>query len=547
MMGPRQIEQAALFYEFSLERHVPATHLLRSIDRFVDLSDIRSHLAPFYSSTGRPSIDPELLVRMLLVGYCYGIRSERRLCEEVHLNLGYRWFCRLGLDGEVPDHSTFSKNRHGRFRDCDLLRKLFETVVRRCMAEGLVDGAAFAVDASLIAADANKQRSAVGSEDVDWEAIARTRRSVREYLDTLDEAAWGAASETVPKFISRSDPAAQWTGAHKGHAFFAYADNYLIDLKAAVIVDVEATRAIRQAEVGAARTMIERTEDCLGLCPERLAADSAYGSAEMLGWLVNERAIEPHIPVFDKSGRADGTFSREDFAYDHQSDVYICPAGKALASTGTLVNDGTTLLYRASKYDCDACELKPRCCPKDAGAQGSAFDPRKGSRRCARNRQDRGLCQVATRTEEDRDAVRAPQAHPAPRSAQVARSVRCSRRVPPRCHRPEPPKARKADPNAGLRANKLTRARFLPTSQTAEPPTSSTQSAISGRSVYQRVDCLQFPDADPPCSQKAGRFPSKMNKESPTTELVWRQHREVECTGIPRGNVEECPDRVHKI
>jgi transposase len=192
MMGPRQVDQAALFYEFSLERHVPATHLLRSIDRFVDLSDVRSHLAPFYSSTGRPSIDPELLVRMLLVGYCYGIRSERRLCEELHLNLAYRWFCRLGLDGEVPDHSTFSKNRHGRFRDCDLLRKLFETVVRRCMAEGLVDGAAFAVDASLIAADANKQRSAAKSDDVDWEAIARTRRSVREYLDTLDEAAWGA-------------------------------------------------------------------------------------------------------------------------------------------------------------------------------------------------------------------------------------------------------------------------------------------------------------------------------------------------------------------
>jgi hypothetical protein len=146
---------------------------------------------------------------MLLVGYCYGIRSERRLCEEVHLNLAYRWFCRLGLDGEVPDHSTFSKNRHGRFRDCDLLRKLFETVVRRCMAEGLVDGTAFAVDASLIAADANKQRSAAGSDDVDWEAVARTRRSVREYLDTLDEAAWGGASETVPKLISRSDPAAQ--------------------------------------------------------------------------------------------------------------------------------------------------------------------------------------------------------------------------------------------------------------------------------------------------------------------------------------------------
>jgi len=313
--------------------------LLRAIDRFVDLSDVRSHLAPFCGSTGRPSIDTELLVRMLLVGYCYGIRSERRLCEEVHLNLAYRWFCRLGLDGEVPDHSTFSKNRHGRFR------------------------AAFAVDASLIAADANKQRSAAGSDEVDWEAMARTRRSVREYLDTLDEAAWGAASETVPKFISKSDPAAQWTGAHKGHAFFAYANNYLIDLKAAIIVDVEATRAIRQAEVGAARTMIERTEERLELCPERLAADSAYGSAEMLGWLVNERAIEPHIPVFDKSARADGTFSREDFAFDQEGDLYVCPAGKELTSTGTLVNDGATLLYRASKRDCDTCELKPRCCP----------------------------------------------------------------------------------------------------------------------------------------------------------------------------------------
>ena len=364
MMGPRQVEQCALFYEFSLDAHVPGDHLLRSIERFVDLSEVRRELAPFYSSTGRPSVDPELMVRMLIVGYCFGIRSERRICEEVHLNLAYRWFCRLGLDGEVPDHSTFSKNRHGRFRDSDLLRKVFETVVRRCMAEGLVGGDGFAVDASLIKADANKQRSAEGTEDVDWEAMARTRRSVREYLDTLDEAAWGAASQTRPKFISRSDPAAQWTGALKGHAFFAYATNYLIDLDNAIIVDVEASRAIRQAEVGAARTMIERTQDRFGLYPERLAADSAYGSAEMLGWLVHERGIEPHIPVFDKSARTDGTFAREDFTYDHGSDVYVCPAGKMLTCTGTLVNDGATLLYLASKHDCDTCALKARCCPK---------------------------------------------------------------------------------------------------------------------------------------------------------------------------------------
>jgi len=131
MMGHRQVEQAALFYEFSLDKHIPADHLLRSIDRFVELGKVRRELTPFYSSTGRPSVDPELMIRMLIIGYCFGIRSERRLCEEVHLNLAYRWFCRLGLVGQVPDHSTFSKNRHGRFRQSDLLRCVFETVLQR--------------------------------------------------------------------------------------------------------------------------------------------------------------------------------------------------------------------------------------------------------------------------------------------------------------------------------------------------------------------------------------------------------------------------------
>lgn len=157
MMGERQVEQGALFYEFSLEDHVPADHMLRVTDRFVGLGDLRRHLASFHSAIGRPSVDPELLIRMLIVGYCQGTRSERRLCGEVHLNLAYRWFCRFGLEGEVPDHSTFSKNRHGRFRDSDLLRHVFETVVQRCLDEGLVGGEGFAVDASLIKADASRQ------------------------------------------------------------------------------------------------------------------------------------------------------------------------------------------------------------------------------------------------------------------------------------------------------------------------------------------------------------------------------------------------------
>jgi transposase len=362
MIG-RQVAAPQLFYEFCLDDHVPGDHLLRRIDRFVDLESVRAELKPFYSTIGRPSIDPELMLRMLILGYCMGIRSERRLCDEVHLNLAYRWFCRLGLDGKVPDHSTFSRNRHGRFRESNILRRLFEFVVERCLREGLVGGDGFAVDASLIAADANRQRSLPSS---DWKVAdlgPHACRAAREYLATLDDAAFGAASERIPKFISPSDPAAQWTGAHKGHAFFAYATNYLIDLDHAVIVDVEATRAVRQAELGAVRTMIDRVEKRHGLHPEKLAADTAYGSAEMLGWLVHERGIEPHIPVFDKSARIDGTFEREDFTYDHKGDVYFCPAGKMLTCKGTLVNDGATLLYRASKYDCDACPMKPRCSP----------------------------------------------------------------------------------------------------------------------------------------------------------------------------------------
>jgi transposase len=364
MMGDQLVMQESLFYQFRLDDHVPADHMLRAIDRFVDLKWLRLHLAGFYSATGRPSIDPELMVRMLIVGYCFGIRSERRLCEEVHLNLAYRWFCRLGLDGHVPDHSTFSKNRHGRFRDSDTFRHVFETVVSRCIEEGLVGGEGFAVDASLIAADANKQRSVSSAEHTVWRSLSTSRRAVREYLDTLDQAAWGAASEAVPKFVSRSDPAAQWTGAHKGHAFFAYADNYLIDLKTAVILDVEATRAIRQAEVGAARTMIERTADRFGLNPNRLAADRAYGSAPSLHWLVETKGIAPHVPVFDKSRRDDGTFSRSDFKFDEAGNTYTCPAGKRLTTRGTVVNDDL-VLYRASKFDCTPCLLKSRCCPKE--------------------------------------------------------------------------------------------------------------------------------------------------------------------------------------
>jgi transposase len=364
MMGRLKSEQTQLFYQFKLDDAVPEDHLVRKIDSALDLSWLRSELAPHYSSMGRPSIDPELMIRMLVAGYVFAIRSERLICREVQVNLAYRWFCRLGIEDAIPDHSAFSRARNERFRDGDVFRSVFERVVEACIAAGLVGGEGFAVDASLIQADANKQRSIAGQ---DWRRDrdpARSSRAVKEYLATLDDTAWGAASDVVPKFVSPSDPAAQWTGAHKGPAFFAYSDNYLIDVKFGIIVDVEASRAIRQAEVGAARTMIERTEQRFGLKPERLAADTAYGAAPMLNWLVEEKGIAPHIPVFDRSKRNDGTFSRSDFRYDPTNDVYHCAAGKTLTTTGTLVNGGTTLIYLARKHDCDGCKLRAQCCPK---------------------------------------------------------------------------------------------------------------------------------------------------------------------------------------
>jgi transposase len=364
MMGRVKRDQGHLFYEFRLDEVVPEDHLVRKIGAVLDLSWVHAELAPYYSRIGRPSIDPVLMIRMLIVGYAFAIRSERQICREVQVNLAYRWFCELGLEDTIPDHSAFSRARNERFRQSDVFRHVFERVVSACIAAGLVGGEGFAVDASLIEADANRQRSVPGSQWSKERNPETASRAVKEYLSLLDDAAWGGATEVVPKFVSPSDPAAQWTGALKGPAFFAYADNYLIDVRFGIIVDVEASRAIRQAEVGAARTMIERTEECFGLKPERIAADSAYGSAPMLNWLVEEKKITPHIPVIDKSKREDGTFSRSDFRYDAKRDVYDCPGGKELRTSGTL-HEGKTLLYRASKLDCDRCSLKSRCCPKE--------------------------------------------------------------------------------------------------------------------------------------------------------------------------------------
>jgi transposase len=368
MMGEHRGNQQRLFYSFNLDEHVPADHLLRGINQFLDLTDLRSYLAPFYSHTGRPSVDPELMIRMLIVGYCFGIRSERRLCEEVHLNLAYRWFCRLGLEDAVPEHSTFSKNRHGRFRESDAFRHVFETVLERCMSEGLLGAEGFAIDASVVKADAARA-SAMSGAAIDRLAYgpAHATRAVREYLEGLEAE---GRPESARKNISVTDPAAEWTCAPGGPAFFAYSTNYLVDVRAGVIVDVEATSAHRSQEVGATRTMIDRVERRFGIKPGYLIGDTAYGNAATLGWLVNDKQIDPYIPVWSTADRREEIIPSSDFTWDERNDEYRCPGGQRLRREWrsfkrprTHITKAATIIYRASQRDCASCPMKQRCCP----------------------------------------------------------------------------------------------------------------------------------------------------------------------------------------
>ena len=364
MMGRLDDRQPSLFYNFCLESHLPTDHLLRKIAGVLDLSDVRNKLSPYYSAMGRPSLDPELMIRMLLVGYLYGIRSERRLVEEVHLNLAYRWFCGLGLTGEVPDRSSFSETRHGRFRDSDAFRLVFENVLQACLRAGLVGGETFATDASVIEADARVARSAQSkSPPDDWNDPANITRPVREYLDQLDKAAGfellAGERQQPPKSLSLTDPGAALTSKGKSKIAFAYGTNYLVDTKAAIIVDVEASPARGTAEVAATRAMIVRVKERFGLHPRRLAADTAYGSGGNLAWLV-DRKIEPHIPIFDRSSQTGGVFTRNDFTYDQDADAYICPGNKTLQRI-CVRDNGVTIIYRARNRDCSVCALKFKC------------------------------------------------------------------------------------------------------------------------------------------------------------------------------------------
>lgn len=366
MMG-QQNSPEELFYSFRLNDHIPSDHLLRRLDAVLDFEPVRAALASHYSHTGRPSIDPELMLRMLLIGYAYGIRSERQLCSEIHLNLAYRWFCRLGLEGSVPDHSTFSKNRYGRFQETDIYRIFFESVVEQCRAAGLVPGEGFAVDGSLIAGDAGRDHRLENTEPLRLQEDAA--RPVREYLEALD--AGQEAHKGNAKYLSPTDPAAAWN-TKEGPGKFGYFTNYLIDTAHSIIVDVEATPARTAQEIIAARNMLERVETTHGIKPAILAADKGYGTGLFLSWL-SHRDITPHIPVLDRRNQANVLIPRDAFAFDQDKNHYVCPQGKTLlhrkADEARRIH-----IYRASSGDCRVCPMRDKCTRGAARSIVVSFD-----------------------------------------------------------------------------------------------------------------------------------------------------------------------------
>jgi transposase len=349
MMG-QQTRTESLFYYFRLEDQIPQDHLLRLIDHYVDFHFVRERLKSFYSSTGRPSIDPEVLLRLLLVGYLYGITSERRLLEEVRMHLAYRWFTRLDFSQEIPDHSTVSKNRHGRFRQSSVFREVFEAIVRRCLEAGLVEGQSLVVDGTMVRADASGD-SRVPRERL--AEVAQVSRTVQQYLAELE------LQNPIPngETVSTTDPDAAWC-SKGGPARLAYYDNYLIDTKSRVILAVEATPARFHQETVAARRMLEQVEK-LGLRPQSLRADKGYGSGEFLAWLLN-RGIQPHIPVIDRRHQTKGYFTQEHFRYEPTENAYYCPEGKPLRYIGPArTSQGN--IYRSTELQCRDCPQKKLC------------------------------------------------------------------------------------------------------------------------------------------------------------------------------------------
>jgi len=356
MMGLHSRSEA-LFYYFRLEDQIPETHLLRLIDKHVSFEFVRQHLKDSYSETGRPSIDPELLLRILLIGYLYGISSERKLVDELRMHLAWRWFTGLGFDQEIPHHSTFSKNRHGRFQESKLFEQLFEQIVRQCVEVGLVQGKHLSVDGSFVEANAAKE-SRIPREQL--AEAAQVHQTVRKYLQEVEQQ--NPVEEPVHEQdqVSTTDPDSTFATKGGTPARMGYYDNYLIDNASCVIDGVQATAARMSQETVAAQDMLTRFAAWQRREPASLAADTTYGNGEFLQWLA-DRSITPYMRTRDSIHRKNSPFfGPERFTYQPEHNRYICPAGQVLNYGGRNLRN-RTYAYIGTRKRCGACLLKAQC------------------------------------------------------------------------------------------------------------------------------------------------------------------------------------------
>ena len=356
MMGQHDRSEA-LFYYFRLEDHVPETHLLRLIEKHISFAFVREKLKDSYSETGRPSIDPELLLRILLIGYLYGVTSERKLVEELRMHLAWRWFAGLGFDQEIPHHSTFSKNRHGRFQESKLFEELFEQIVRQCVEVGLVQGKHLAVDGSFVEANAAKQSRIPREQLAD---VAQVNHTVRQYVQELEQQ--NPVEEPVHEQdqVSTTDPDSTYATKGGTPARLGYYDNYLVDNHSCVIVGVQATAARMSQETVAAQDMLTRFTQWQRREPESVAADTTYGNGVFLQWLA-DRNITPYMRTRDSIHRKNSPFyGPERFTYQPESNSYRCPAGEQLNYVGLNVRNRAHAFIGSGKR-CGACSQKAQC------------------------------------------------------------------------------------------------------------------------------------------------------------------------------------------
>jgi transposase len=356
MMGQHDRSEA-LFYYFRLQDQVPENHLLRLIEKHISFEFVRERLKDSYSETGRPSIDPELLLRILLIGYLYGVTSERKLVEELRMHLAWRWFTGLGFDQEIPHHSTFSKNRHGRFQESKLFEQLFEEIVRQCVEVGLVQGQHLSVDGSFVEANAAKE-SRIPRERLG--EAAQVNHTVRQYLVELEQQ--NPVEEPVHEQdqVSTTDPDSTYATKGGTPARMGYYDNYLVDNHSCVIVGVQATAARMSQETVAAQDMLTRFAQWQGREPVSVAADTTYGNGEFLQWLA-DRSITPYMRTRDSIHRKNSPFyGPEHFTYEPENDRYICPAGQPL-NYGGRSHRNRSWTYIGTRTRCGACPQRPQC------------------------------------------------------------------------------------------------------------------------------------------------------------------------------------------